>query len=72
MQKRSRIKYLQRDYFFHTKGSRNDRDAVMLDIIMETRYVDFNAIMEFGGSLNPLSNAIFQGASYVSGAESVK
>ena len=23
----------------------------MLDIIMETRYVDFNAIMEFGGSL---------------------
>lgn len=60
------------DIALKEKGSRNDRDAVMLDIIMETRYVDFNAIMEFGGSLNPLSNAIFQGASYVSGAESVK
>ncbi len=48
------------------KGSRNARDSVMLDIIMDTRYIDFNAIMEFGDTLTPITDTLFRGQAYVS------
>lgn len=54
------------------KGARNEKDAAMLDIIFDSLYLDFNSFMEFGGSLNPISNAIFNGGSYTSAITSIK
>ena len=48
------------------KGVRNDKDAVMLDTIMDSIYLDFNSFMEFGGSISPMTSAIFNDGSYTS------
>lgn len=53
------------------KGARNDEDAEMLDIILDTLYLDFNSFMEFGGSISPITAAIFQGSAYASAEEAV-
>lgn len=53
------------------KGARNDKDAVMLDTIYNTLYLDFNSFMNFGGSLVPITNAIFKDNAYLSAAQSV-
>ena len=51
------------------KGARNEQDAQMLDIIIDTLYLDFNSFMEFGTSLNPITAAIFKDKAYVSAEE---
>ena len=48
------------------KGVRNDKDALMLDTIMDSIYLDFNSFMEFGGSISPMANAIFKDGAYTS------
>lgn len=60
------------DMALKEKGSRNEKDSVMLDIIIDSLYLDFNAFMEFGGSITPISDAIYSKAEYVSAAERVK
>ena len=60
------------DMALKEKGSRNERDARMLDIIFNSLYLDFNSIMEFGGSLTPIGNAVFKDTAYVSAAEKVE
>lgn len=54
------------DMAMKVKGVRNDQDSAMLDTIMDSIYLDFNSFMEFGGSINPMANAIFKGGSYTS------
>lgn len=53
------------------KGTRNLRDSAMLDIIYDSIYLDFNSIMEFGGTLNLAAESIFRDASWVSAITSV-
>ena len=54
------------DMAMKVKGVRNDKDAVMLDTIMDSIYLDFNSFMEFGGSISPMTNAIFNDGAYTS------
>ena len=60
------------DMALKEKGSRNEKDSIMLDIIVNSMYLDFNAFMEFGGSLTPISDAIYKKSAYISAAEKVK
>lgn len=48
------------------KGTRNDEDTAMIDIIFDSLYLDFNSFMDFGGCLTPIADAIFNGGSYTS------
>ena len=54
------------DMAMKVKGVRNDKDALMLDTIMDSIYLDFNSFMEFGGSISPMANAIFKDGAYTS------
>ncbi|MBR4000065.1 MAG: hypothetical protein IKI93_17175 [Clostridia bacterium] len=60
------------DMALKEKGSRNEKDSIMLDTIVNAMYLDFNAFMEFGNSITPISNAIYKKSEYVSAAEKVK
>ena len=43
------------------KTARNPDTQAMLDIIFNTTYTDLNAVMNFGGTIDALSNALFNG-----------
>ena len=60
------------DMALKEKGSRNEKDSVMLDTIVNAMYLDFNAFMEFGNSITPIANAIYKKSEYVSAAEKIK
>ena len=60
------------DVALKEKGSRNEKDAMMLDILFNTLYLDFNSFMEFGGSLTPAANALFKDEAYASAYESIR
>lgn len=49
--------------------ARDEESARMIDIIIETSYLDLNSIYNWGGSTDVLRNAIFDGASLISELE---
>ena len=54
------------DMALKVKGARNENDAIMLDTIIDSIYLDFNSFMEFGGSVAKIGYAIFKDAAYSS------
>ena len=54
------------DMALKVKGARNENDAIMLDTIIDSIYLDFNSFMEFGGSVEKIGYAIFKDAAYSS------
>ena len=49
------------------KTARNPDTQAMLDIIFNTTYTEFNAIINFGGSIDLLQQAVFADADFASG-----
>lgn len=48
------------------KALNNEDSMAMLDLIFSTTYLDYNANFKFGGVLNEVNRAIFQGQPYAS------
>lgn len=48
------------------KVARGDVDAVLLDIVFDNTYVDFNGIFNLGGSASAVANAILTGSDFMS------
>ena len=48
------------------KALNNEDSMAMLDLIFSTTYLDYNANFKFGGVLNEVNWAIFQGKPYAS------
>ncbi len=55
-----------------TKVARDSESARMLDIIFDTTYLDYNGIMDFGGSATAVSDAIYGKAELVSKFASIQ
>lgn len=54
------------------KAMRNEDSQRMLDIVLNTKYIDFNGIYEFGSIVEYMRAAIFNNASFKSNYEKVK
>ena len=57
------------DVVFNHKASRDEESAQIIDIIIESSYLDLNGIYNWGGSTDILSNAVFLGGEIVSAFE---
>lgn len=55
------------DVTLKEKIARNTDTQAVLDIIYNTTYTDFNAIFNFGGTIDLLDKAVFQNKDYASG-----
>ena len=54
------------------KIARDPDTQAMLDIIFDTAYTDINAVMNFGGTADALSNGVFYGKEVVSAIDKAK
>jgi len=57
------------DITLHHRAARDEESTQMIDIIIETSYLDLNGIYNWGGSTGILNRAIFFGEPLISGIE---
>ena len=57
------------DVVLHHRAARDEESARIIDMIIETSYLDLNAIYNWGGSTDVLSRAMFDGQPLISNFE---
>lgn len=70
IESRQSIRPLMYDMVFKQKGARDEDSAAMLDIIINTVYLDFMEVYAFGGLTGNLADIIFNDAPWASAFES--
>ncbi len=69
IESRHSIRPLMYDLVFKQKGARDEDSAAMLDIIINTVYLDFMEVYAFGGLTSELADIIFNDAPWASAFE---